>query len=184
MRHSETNDDWENVVRMLEGFKNAGIKVKSHRLEMVVRKLNDAGQQRLVLKALQRAKATGLSLRDRGVLLQVLKGVHDQAALSDWDKDETAKALRFAKQITELLEDEEHRGDKGRAAMVGPQDWRGAPEVIAVPTELAAKMAERYEGDVAEVKGLAGRLVGALKQNDYQVSSPPNSISLRLTKLS
>jgi hypothetical protein len=55
--------------------------------------------------------------------------------------------------------------------MVGKADWRGKPEVIAVPTELAAKLAERHEGDVAEVKALAGRLLGALKQDDYMVSS-------------
>jgi hypothetical protein len=156
---------------MLEGFENAGIKVKSERLELVVRKLNAAGQQRLVLKALQRAKSTGVRLRDRAVLLQVLRGIHDQAALSDWDKEETAKALRFAKQVTELLEDEEHCGGKGRGEMVGKEDWRGKPEVVAVPTELAAKLAERYEGDVTEVKALASRLVGALKQDDYTVSS-------------
>jgi hypothetical protein len=160
-------------VRILEGFENAGIQLPTTRQELVVRKLNAAGMQHLVLKALQRPKATGLRMHDYRLLLQVLRGVHDMAALSDWEKDETAKALRFAKQIVELLEDSEHCG---RAA--AEHDFRGRPSVIAVPTEMAAVLADRYGGDVEEVKKYAGRLVAALKQDDYNVntSSPQSEV--------
>ncbi|KAH7349016.1 hypothetical protein BKA66DRAFT_516651 [Pyrenochaeta sp. MPI-SDFR-AT-0127] len=164
---SETREDFENVVRLLEGFENAGIRVRPQWRELVVRKLNLNGMQHLVLKALQRPKATGLRLRDYNVLVQVLRGVHDKAALSDWTEEDTAKALRLAKQVVELMDDEEHCGEQARGTMASQNDWRGKPAVIALPTELAAVLAERHGGDVAEVKKFVGRLVNALIQGEF-----------------
>jgi hypothetical protein len=172
---SETKEDWENVVRMLEGMENAGIKVKQNRQEMVVRQLNLHGMQHLVLKALQRPKATGVRLSSWGVLVQVLRSVHDKAALADWEKDETIKALRLAKQVVELMDDEEHCGVQPRGEMESKGDFRGKPVVVALPTELAAVLAEKHAGDKEEVKKMANRLVNALKQDDYMVRMTPDN---------
>jgi hypothetical protein len=176
MGKSETKEDWENVVRMLEGMENAGIKVKQNRQEMVVRQLNLHGMQHLVLKALQRPKATGVRLSSWGVLVQVLRSVHDKAALADWEKDETIKALRLAKQVVELMDDEEHCGGQPRGEMKSEGDFRAKPVVVALPTELAAVLAEKHAGDKEEVKKMANRLVNALKQDDYIVRTTPNNI--------
>lgn len=170
LRQSETREDWENVVRMLEGYENAGIKLNAGKHALVVRRLNLAGMQHLILKALQRPRATGLRMREWPLMVQILRAVHDKAAMADWDEEETANALRLAKQIVELLEDEEHCGGQVRREKVSEHDFRGKPEVIAVPTGLAAALALRREGDVEEVKTLAGRLVAALKQDDYEAS--------------
>ncbi|KAH7079461.1 hypothetical protein FB567DRAFT_122708 [Paraphoma chrysanthemicola] len=167
---SETRDDWENVVRALEGFQNAGIEVKTDRKEMVIRYLNANGMQHLVLKALQRPKATGLSMREGRVLLAVLRGIHDMAALADWDEEQTSKALRWAKQVAELLEEEDHHATQSRGELVSEKDLRGKPAVVAVPTEMAAVLADRYGGSVEDVKVFAGRLVSALKQDNYSSS--------------
>ncbi|KAH7071236.1 hypothetical protein BKA63DRAFT_69451 [Paraphoma chrysanthemicola] len=167
---SETRDDWENVVRALEGFQNAGIEVKTDWKEMVVRHLNSNGMQHLVLKALQRPKATGLSMREERLLLTVLRGIHDMAALADWDEEQTSKALRWAKQVAELLEEEDHHATQSRGELASEKDLRGKPAVVAVPTEMAAVLADRYGGSVEDVKVLVGRLVAALKQDDYSSS--------------
>ncbi|KAH3912460.1 hypothetical protein HBI56_205360 [Parastagonospora nodorum] len=161
-----SREDWENVVRMLEGFENAGIRLDTAKQAMVIRKLFQNGQEHLVLKALQRPKATGLRMRDWRPLFQILRGVFDQPALADWEQVETENALRLAKQIVELLEDEEHCGAYPIGEEVSKHDFRGRPGVIAVPTALAAALALRHEGDVEEVKKLAGRLVVAMKQHD------------------
>ncbi|KAI8933380.1 hypothetical protein NX059_009995 [Plenodomus lindquistii] len=161
VRQSETPEDWENVVRLLEGFQSAGLQPKPQWQELVVRQLGDAGMQHLVLKALQRVKATGLRLTDHDVVAQVLKCIHDKAAKANWDQEETTKALRMAKQVTELMEDKEHHGAQPDT------DHRRDPVVIALPTELAAVLAQKHGGDKAEVKKLANRLVAALKQSKY-----------------
>jgi hypothetical protein len=180
VRQSETREDYENVVRMLEGFENAGIKLDADKHAFVVRRLNLAGMQHLILKALQRPQATGLRMREWPVMLQILRSAHDKAAMADWDEEETKKALRLAKQMVELLEDEEHYGGQKRGEKAAEQDFRGKPAVIAVPTGLAAVLALRYKGDVEEVKTLAGRLVAALKQNDYEVN-PFHTLTLTST---
>lgn len=170
VRQSETTADWENVVRVLEGFHSAGIAIKPEWQDFVVRKLIENGHHNLVLKALQRVKATGLRLSNYNVTKRVLKGAHERAALSDWEKVETVKALRYAKQIVELMEEEEHHGVVARGKMVVENDWRSKPYVIAVPTELAAEVAQKHGGDVETVKPFANRLVNALKQDNFTVS--------------
>ena len=169
MDKSETKEDWENVVRMLEGFENAGIKVKPGWQEMVVRYLNLHGMQHLTLKALQRSKATGLRLSTWHVMMQVIRMVHDKAALTDWEKEETTKAARWAKQVVELMDDEEHCGSETRGGMKSDLDFRGKPVVVAMLTELVAVLAEKHGGDKEEAKKMANRLVNAMKQDDYMV---------------
>jgi hypothetical protein len=176
---SETKDDWENVVRMLEGFENAHIRLKNDLREKAVRKLNSAGYQNLVLKALQRPQATGLRLRNFSLLVQVLRGLHDKAVMADWDQDETQKALKIARQVVELMDDQDHCGGAKSGDLLSNGDWRGKPVVIALPTELAAVLAARYNGDKEEVKKLTSRLVNALKQDDYMVCLPQPSLSVR-----
>ncbi|KAL1799451.1 hypothetical protein ACET3X_003488 [Alternaria dauci] len=178
---SETKEDWENVVRCLEGFEEAGIKVDDAWRELVIRNLSRAGMHHLVIKMLQRPKATGVNLRNLGVLQQVLRGVHDRAALSDWAEEETAKMYKQAKQIVELMEDKEHHAVqtqtfKKRQAGLVEGDWRSRPSVVALPTELAAVLAERHGGDKEEVKKLSNRLVNALKQSDYTASLDMTSL--------
>jgi len=152
---------------VLEGFHSAGIELKPQWQELVVRKLNESGHHSIVLKALQRVKATGLRLSNYPVAVRVLKGAHERAADSDWDKDETVKALRYARQVVELMEEEEHNAVSSiKGAKKGPTDWRSAPYVVAVPTELAAMVAQKHEGDVELVKNLANRLVNVLKQDN------------------
>jgi hypothetical protein len=168
LEKSETREDWENVVRMVEGYHNAGIPLKPDQQALVVRHLNLKGMHHIILKALQRVEETGISMREWTVLRQVLRAVYDKAALSDWDEEETYKALRMAKQVAELLEYEHHCG--GQPA---EHDFRGKPAVVAVPTALAAVHAHKHKGDVEEVKTLAGRLLAAMEQDKYMVRTAP-----------
>lgn len=170
VQNSETKEDWENVVRCLEGFVEAGIEVKTKWQEMVVRKLNEAGMHHLVLKMLQRPKLSGVRLSNRGVVTEVMTGVHNRAAMADWEQEETMKALKMAKQIVELMENDEHHANQSTATVNEKGDWRGHPVVVALPTALAAVAAEKYGGDKDHVKKMANRLVAAIKQTDYMVS--------------
>ncbi|KAJ4993588.1 hypothetical protein SVAN01_01136 [Stagonosporopsis vannaccii] len=182
LNQSETTADWENVVRLLEGFHSAGIAIKPQWQDLAVRKLIENGHHNLVLKALQRVKATGLRLSNHKVAVRVLKAAHDRAATSDWDLEETAKAMRFARQIVELMEDEEHHAVLSKSTTVPQGDWRSKPFVIAVPTELAAVIAQKHEGDVEVVKTLANRLVNALEQHKVTTQDSTDRIGELATK--
>lgn len=166
---SETREDWENVLRVVEGFEDAGIQLNSERRGLVIRYFTLSGNQHLTLKLLQRPKASNMRLNNSEVLVQVLRGVHDKAALADWSEEETSKALKWAKQVVELMEDPDHHGAHGRTDATAQNDFRGSPMVVALPTEMAAVLAERHGGSSEEVKKFAGRLVHTLKQSDYTV---------------
>lgn len=176
---SETTADWENVVRVLEGYHSAGFTIKPQWQSMVVRRLIAEGNHSIVLQALQRVKATGLRLSHYNVTRLVLKGAHDRAAASDWDKEETAKALRYARQIVELMEDKEHHAVQIKGSKQTQTDWRSRPFVVAAPTELAAVLAQKHSGDTDVVKTLANRLVHALKQDGLESL---NSVTTSSTK--
>ncbi|CAE7185744.1 hypothetical protein PTTW11_06854 [Pyrenophora teres f. teres] len=162
---SRTPEDWQNVLRCLEGFNESSIKITVHTKEHVIRAMNKAGMYHVVLKGLQRVKQSGLSMQHWALTRQVLRGLHDRAARTGWDKEETAQALKTAHQVTTLMHNEDHCGRTAPES-----DHRGRPEVIAVPTELAAIMAERHGGDIEEVKTLCRRLVAALEQTKYMTT--------------
>jgi hypothetical protein len=176
VNQSETTADWENLVRVLEGFHSAGIEIKPQWQELVVRKLNENGHHSIVLKALQRVKATGLRLSNYAVAHRVLKGARERAVDSDWDMEETVKALRYARQIVELMEEEQHHAVSSlKGIKQGRTDWRSVPFVVAVPAELAAMAAQKHGGDIALVKSLANRLVNALKQDNTAAPNKPQT---------
>ncbi|EDU42490.1 hypothetical protein A1F94_012462 [Pyrenophora tritici-repentis] len=162
IKESKTPEDWENVLRCLEGLKEASLKITMHTKEHVARVLNQAGMYRILLKGLQRVKQTDLSMKYWLVTRQVLRGLHDRAASTGWDEQETAQAFKMATQVIDLMNMDQHCG-----LVEEEYDHRGRPEVIAVPTELAAVMAERHGGDIEEVKKLCKRLVAALEQTNY-----------------
>lgn len=65
-----------------------------------MRKLNEAGQYYLVLKALQRASKTNLRIRNEGVVYEVMKGFHDKAESSGWEEEETRKVLNLRSRMS------------------------------------------------------------------------------------
>lgn len=155
---------------MLEGFQEAGLAINPDKIALVVRQLNLHGMHHILLKGLQRVKSTGMQMSYWEVAVQVLRAAYDKAALADWEPEETKKALRLATQIVELLEEEEHHTKPAKSRSDETEfDFRGRPSVIAVPTALAAVLAQKHGGDVEEVKVLAGRLVAAMEQANYNV---------------
>jgi len=165
---STTQADWENVLRVMEGYENAGVRMKTGWQEQVVRKLGQAGCQHLVVKALKRAADTGLRLREWGVIREVIRGVRDKAAGAEWAQEDLKKAVNMAEQVVEMMEEDEHLGKA-----VGAADHRSNPMVVALPLEMAAELAYRHDGDVERVKKYAQRLMTALKQHDFLSVRPP-----------
>jgi hypothetical protein len=172
---STSSEDWENVIRAIEGLESAGIPVRPHWQQLVVRMLGKHNMYNLLLKTLQRPKATTMRLSNLLLLRSVIRSAHDRAAgtvtgsarPAAWDQEETAAALRFATQVVELMEDPEHHSVKPPNALVPHTDLRGRPSVVALPTELAAVAAERHGADREPVKTYAARLMAAIEQSEF-----------------
>lgn len=162
---SKTPEDFENVIRALEGYTDAGIKLPQWKQLGIVRILQKNGMDHLVLKALQRSRKTGLRLRDQASTLLVLEGLIYRAVRSGWEKEEVAKMLKFTEQVLEMMEQPEHRGH----APLTPGDIRASPLIIAHALGLAAARAKKHTGgDVdGKVKKYASRLMHAMQQDNF-----------------
>ncbi|KAF2492495.1 hypothetical protein BU16DRAFT_515495 [Lophium mytilinum] len=176
---SKEQDDWENLVKMLEGFHRAGIDVRTSRMLKIIRRANEAGMQHIVLSALQQAEHTGVSLRRPAILESVLAGIHEKASSSGFDAATTKKALSLAEQVTELLEQPAHKA-KGRIEFGDP---RASPLVIAVPLELAAaRVALHLDGkdEDGKVAKYANRLMASFKQEGFSPKVRPGLLAREL----
>jgi hypothetical protein len=163
---SKTQDDWENVVRIMEGFQNASAPMKTQWKEFIVRRMNMAGQHHLILKAAQKASSTGLRLSDVAIARAIFQSVHSKALESEWDPKETKKALNLAERFVELLEDDQHLGKKD--VVLG--DIRASPYTIAIPLALAAVRAKRHtdgQDTDGKVALYASRFMNATQQKDF-----------------
>ncbi|KAF2746122.1 hypothetical protein M011DRAFT_478505 [Sporormia fimetaria CBS 119925] len=168
--NSKTAEDWENVLRAVEGMHAANIRIKPQQYEMIVRRLFHADMPHLVLKAVQRPEKTGLTLAMPGVVNQVMWGLHKHAAKSNWEDKETEKMLRFAEQIVELMENPAHHPKKQSMAKLAQIEPNASPLVLAVPLELAAGRAKRHLGGQdtdGKVKKYATRFLDARRRYGY-----------------
>ncbi|GME66339.1 Vacuolar aminopeptidase 1 [Neofusicoccum parvum] len=162
MALARSHRDWDNVARLLEGLRDAGVGLREGWVEKFVREAGEGRALHVVLRCVQRAERTGVRLRSVGVVEWVMWEVRRVAARSDWGERETERAVGWAEQVVELMEREEHCG--GRRVEKG--DLRTLPFVIATPLELAAVQALKWKDGVDEdgmVKAYAERLVANLK---------------------
>ncbi|KAB2576725.1 uncharacterized protein LTHEOB_3673 [Lasiodiplodia theobromae] len=174
LRLADTPTDWENVGKLLEGFADAGVRMRGEWVQKFVREAAQKGALHVVLRALERAPRTNVRLRSRDVVSRVLWEVRGVAAENGWGEVETERAIRYAEKVVELMEREEHCGGSGKR-VVKPGDLRTLPFVIATPLELNAVHVLRYKGGVDEdgvVEGYAKSLCNNLKHFGLQESTP------------
>jgi len=157
IRSSKSPEDWENVLRLMEGFRNAGIPLKIDMKENVVRSLSKAGMSHLILKALQRPEHTGLTMTEWGTVRQILIAVRHKATQADWEKEDLKKALKMAELVVEMMEKKPHQTKQ--------DDFRMHPVVVALPLEMASELAYRHDGEIEKVKKYAARLMGVLQDD-------------------
>lgn len=166
---SKTPEDWENIVRLLEGYNSAGVRWRSAKnFEILIRRMSLANMHHLLLKAIQRSRHTGLRLRSFPVILSLFRELHATAAVSGFETEKIERMLRFAEQYVELLEDRQHCGSRDAA----PMDPRTSPYIIAIPAALAAAKAKKTSQGNDKVRLYASRLMEALQQSHNEVGRP------------
>lgn len=149
--------DWDNLPNLLQGLKTAGFGLESRRygsrksgslVESLLRKAGMAGRQDVILECLRRADETGLTLTKESTVSQVFYQIQQKALVSDWDAEETKKALHWAEMVREMMEDPKHR------TPAGSQSLAEMPEVTGTLLELAAVRAVKHQNG----KGADGKV--------------------------
>lgn len=152
--------DWNNLLSLLEGMKNAGRKWRTWQVEKIVRDAGKAGMSGVIVECVRAAARTGLVLRDVRVVREAMWACRMRAVLSGWSKGETERALRNAEQLAELLEGKLHLGGKRPEGL----DPRREADVLGAVCELAVVRAVRHLGG-EDVDGKVERYVRRLVDN-------------------
>jgi hypothetical protein len=132
--------DWSNLTPFLEGLNTAKRKLTSAQWAKVIRRVSMAGRSDVALDIMRRASKTGIQLRTVGLVREAMWSAHSKAAQSKWDANKTAKALKMAEQVAQILDDPIHLGGQKASS----HDPRAQPDVIGVLLELAAAKAVKH----------------------------------------
>jgi len=153
--------DWQNLPALMTGLKGSKAVPDEQTMSMIVRKAVRAGRVGVIVQCLQQSEHTGVTLKREEVLEKVIWGLHDVAQMNDWSEEAVQKALKSAKQVSLMLEMEEHGGGR----FMRKRDPRTRPEVVGVFLELAAVYAYKHQ-DGKDVDGsvsvYAERLMGCI----------------------
>ncbi|KAH6707538.1 hypothetical protein BKA61DRAFT_557960 [Leptodontidium sp. MPI-SDFR-AT-0119] len=132
--------DWDNLPNLLRGLRTVGFRFGRIRPETLVRKAGSAGRQDVILECLRRADETGLTLTDPLFVVQVFFWIQQKAMASNWDAEETKKALHWAEMVKEMMEDPKHHAPEGSKSVAQLH------EVNGILLELAAVRAVKQQG--------------------------------------
>lgn len=136
--------DWENLPLLLAELKIAKRKSVPP-VEKLVRRANEAGMQHVVLECVKRTKETGMTLTSLDVVREVMWGAHLRGHRAGWDERVTERALKYAENVSFLLEKQLHTRGGGQEVSQQP-DPRTQPDVVGVLLETAAIRALKHQG--------------------------------------
>jgi len=143
----ETKEDYANLKPLLEGLANAQRKLRDDVQEKIVRLAGHKGCIFEVIDCARSARRTGFKLNTSEKVNETLHHVQMKAFDSDWDLEETQKALRWATMVLEMTQEEAHQPKRRKNAKPVPGEIALGrhPIALAAPMHLAAALAARHE---------------------------------------
>lgn len=169
--------DWDNLPNLLQGLSQARYRPGMAMNLKILRKTGGAGRQDVILECLRRVKDTGMKLTNPTFTIQVLWWFQHKAVVSDWDNEETQKALAWAETAMVMLEDRNHWGKKTLSVEEDPREW---PQIHGILLQLAAVRASKHkngkdeDGKVAQYAKKLSSLQMPYKGPDLKAFGQPN----------
>lgn len=172
LQMAETDEDWRNMVRMLEGYQSItkGKHMGSDPVQMFVRRAKQHNQIDQIWRCLWNVNATGMSLRDPGIAHAVLIGcVSERLRSQGHNKSAVEDAWARVKKLLQVMEMPEHCG----GAFV-KDDMRQQPWVLGVVVEVVALHQKLQwpggDGMKDEVQTYVARLLDCVGRKPLNVS--------------
>lgn len=144
-----TPQDFANLKPLLEGMHYTGYRIDPSVHAKVVRVCGTRGRIYQALECARAARTTGLRLDGSEKANEALHFVQLKALDADYDPAETARALRWADRVVDMLADPQHRPsepkDKDNAkgqAVEGELPLDRDPQVLLARLHLAAALAQ------------------------------------------
>ncbi|KAK4211950.1 hypothetical protein QBC37DRAFT_425874 [Rhypophila decipiens] len=155
--HMKTKSDISNVAPLLEGLKQAKRSVDSTILPKIVRRAGLADATSKIVDAAGWVERTNFRLIHSETVNMLLCFIQEKALDSEWDKEETLKALKQANKVIEVMEERKENHPDGMSWNEGmtlrKKPLYRDPQVLAARLHLAAVLAvKHYDGK--DVDGL------------------------------
>ena len=163
---------WSNLPLMLVGLTHMDVKLDEKTMEMIVRRAVNAGRVDIIIQCLEQSRFTGMTLKREEVLRNVIWGLHSQAQRHNWSASAVHKGLAEARQLSLMLEAEEH----GTGKVLARDDPRQRPEIIGVFLELAAVNAYKHQDKTDKggvVAAYTTRLLSCIGEKAQPMSFAP-----------
>lgn len=151
-----TPADFANLRPLLEGIAYARRKFDHSFYCKVLRIVGEKGHIYDIIECARGVARTGFKLDTSEKVNEILNFVQMKAVESGWDEAATAKALRWAEMVLELIQKEEHqpRRRKDEHMLEGELPLHRDPMVLLAPLHLTAalvaKKGPEAEGDLVD----------------------------------
>jgi hypothetical protein len=163
---------WSNLPAMMVGLTHIGANLDERTMEMIVRKTIAAGRLDVIIQCLEQSRFTGMTLKREEILRNVVWGLHSQAQRDGWSEGAVRKGLAEARQLSLMLEAQEH----GSGKILTRDDPRQRAEIIGVFLELAAVNAYQHQ-DKTDIGGVVAayttRLLSCIGEKAQPASFAP-----------
>jgi len=110
-RLMKDKNDWDNLPKLLAGFRRANKHLKNPQPEQLLRYGWKAGRLDVLIECARCAAQTGFVLKERELVQLYMFFIHEEALRSGWDVEKTKQALSRCQIIVKLLEDMKHMPD-------------------------------------------------------------------------
>ena len=168
----EMKTRWRCVPGVLSGFQTTGHGVGSEFREELVRRAGERRQLRAILRCMEVAKKTGMTLAEENVARELFWQFHALAVRTDWEGEEFGWVVKRAGDCVWLMERPEHCGLGAGKMRDGQRDMRTDFWLVGALFELLAARAARGNGGeegAREVKTMAVRLLALEKLEKARV---------------
>lgn len=140
----KTDEDFHNLRPLLEGLHHAGRKFPIEFFARIIRLVCMQGRVYDMIEAARRVSLTGLKLDTSEKINELLHWIQMKAIDSEWNKTETAQALKWTQLVMDMLEDEKHQPTVGVKCKVKWMDeqlpFSRDAQVLLAELHLAAAM--------------------------------------------
>ncbi|KAI2631010.1 hypothetical protein GGR54DRAFT_635613 [Hypoxylon sp. NC1633] len=142
LQQFSTPDDFANLRPLLEGIANMKVTLGEGFWAMMIRVLSGKGAIFEILECARSVGRTGFKLNSSEKVNEVMFSIQDMAFDSGWDEAKTAKALRWAEMVLDMLQE---KGHKPKALSESELPLYRDPMVLLAPLHLAARLAVKQQ---------------------------------------
>lgn len=107
--HMETKSDWDNLPYLLNGYRNANIKLRYHELTKIARIASDKGFSSAIIECAKQAEQTGFFILTKEVMNLILSDLSNQIATAGDNLEQIQSAVKTTELLLDIVQRPSHK---------------------------------------------------------------------------